>query len=181
MRFLTLYFAASCLLVLMGKAVAQQAEWPKARPEDVASPTAVVKASYDAISGPPGQPLNLDRFRSLFLPDAQLVSVRRDTGRAQARFMSVKEFCDMVISLTGREGHAEREVTERVNLYGDIANVWSSFESRSTPDDPHVTRGINGIQLMNDGNRWWISGAQWEHETPDTPLPPEYRSGGPAN
>ncbi|MGB7584531.1 MAG: hypothetical protein WBM11_06780, partial [Terriglobales bacterium] len=77
----------------------------------------------------------------------------------------------------GKDGHFEREIAEHVEIYGNIANVWSSYESRKTPDDPKVARGINSIQLMNDGKRWWISGAQWQHETPDTPIPAKYLSG----
>lgn len=157
---------------------AQEAPWPNARPEDVASVSAIVKASYDAISVPPGQALNLDRFRSLFLPDAQLVSVSVKNGQTGAHLMTMKEFADMVISSVGKNGHVEHELTERVNAYGNIANVWSAYESRTTPDDPHVIRGINSIQLFNDGKRWWISGAQWQHERPDQPIPAKYISAG---
>jgi hypothetical protein len=37
-----------------------------------------------------------------------------------------------------------------------------------------VTRGINSIQLMNDGSRWWIVSVFWDAERPDNPLPAEY-------
>jgi hypothetical protein len=162
-----------CCLVVAGTALAQD-NWPTAKPEDVTSPTAVVKASYDAISGPAGQPLNLDRFRSLFLPNAQLVSVGAKEGRAAAHARSVQEFTSMIVSSVGKGGHVEHELAERVEIYGNIAHVWSSYESRRTPADTEITRGINSIQLMNDGKRWWISGAQWQHETPDNPIPAEF-------
>jgi hypothetical protein len=35
-------------------------------------------------------------------------------------------------------------------------------------------RGINSIQLLNDGKRWWIMTIYWQGETPETPLPKEY-------
>jgi hypothetical protein len=35
-------------------------------------------------------------------------------------------------------------------------------------------RGINSIQLMNDGRRWWIVSVFWEAETPQTPIPKKY-------
>jgi len=166
-------FLLSCL-ALTATTLAQESSWPKAKPEDVTSPTAVVKASYAAISGPPGQMLNLDRFRSLFLPNAQLVSVGSKDGQASAHARTVKEFTDMITGSVGKDGHVEHEIAERVEVYGNIAHIWSSYESRRTPDDPQVTRGINSIQLMNDGKRWWISGAQWQHETPQNPIPAEY-------
>jgi hypothetical protein len=145
----------------------------------VASPSAIVRASYVAISGPPGQILNLDRFRSLFLPKAQLVSVNVKDGLGVTRGMTVQEFTDMVAAKIGKDGHLEHEIAERVEVYGNIANVWSSYEARKTPDDPQVTRGINSIQLMYDGKRWWISGAQWQHETAEIPIPAKYLSGTP--
>jgi hypothetical protein len=37
-----------------------------------------------------------------------------------------------------------------------------------------VTRGINSIQPMNDGGRWWIVSVFWDAERPDNPLPAEY-------
>ena len=165
-----------CCVVVAVTALAQDNSWPKAKPEDVPSPTAAVKASYDAISGPAGQMLNLDRFRSLFLPNAQLISVGAKDGQTSAHARTVQEFTDMIVSAVGKEGHVEHEIAERVEIYGNIAHVWSSYESRRTPTDTKVMRGINSIQLMNDGQRWWISGAQWQHETPQIPIPAEYLS-----
>jgi hypothetical protein len=168
------YVALACLLAGSGLASAQA---PQARPEDVASPSAVVRASYAAISGPSGQVLNLDRFRSLFLPQAQLVSVNVKDGQGVARAMTLQEFTEMVTARIGKDGHIEHEIAQRVDIFGNMANVWSSYESRKTPDDPQVTRGINSIQLVYDGKRWWISGAQWQHETAETPIPAKYLSG----
>jgi len=170
-----------CLLsIMMGAvkrpSVAADSVWPTARNADVATPAAVMKASYEAISGPPGQNLNLDRFRSLFVPQAQLISVSRKDGAATTHTMTIKEFAEMANGLIGRDGHIEHEIAERVETYGNIAEIWSSFESRRTPQDPHVVRGINSIQLMNDGKRWWITSAEWQHETPDLPLPAKYLS-----
>ena len=35
-------------------------------------------------------------------------------------------------------------------------------------------RGINTIQLMNDGRRWWIVSVMWEAENPTLALPAQY-------
>jgi hypothetical protein len=166
------------ILIMMGSlAFTQTNDGTTASPEDVSSPSAVVRASYIAISGPSGQILNLARFRSLFLPQAQLVSVNEKDGKGAARTMTLQEFTDMVTARIGKDGHVEHEIAQRVEVYGNIANVWSSYESRKTPEDPQVTRGINSIQLMFDGSRWWISGAQWQHETADAPIPAKYLAG----
>lgn len=174
--FIALVAAFPFVFLMVIGANAQESSWPKARPDDVASVTAIIKASYDAISVPPGQTLNLDRFRSLFLPNAQLVSVGVKNGQPEAHLMTLAEFSQMVTGAIGKGGHVEHEFTEQVQVYGNIANVWSAYESRNTPEDPHFIRGINSIQLFNDGKRWWISGAQWQHERPDMPIPAKYLS-----
>src|ERR1700734_1176420 len=53
--------------------IASHPDWPKAKPEDVSSPEAILKAVYDVISGGKNQPRDWDRFRSLFVPDAHLI------------------------------------------------------------------------------------------------------------
>jgi hypothetical protein len=35
-------------------------------------------------------------------------------------------------------------------------------------------RGINSLQLMNDGKRWWIVSLMWEGENPKLSLPAQY-------
>jgi hypothetical protein len=172
------YAAIGFIFLLVAASTAQDAPWPNARTEDVASVPGIIKASYDAISGPPGQTLNLERFRSLFLPNAQLISVGVKGSASEAHTMTLSEFTTMVTGKIGQDGHIEHELAERVEIYGKIANVWSTYESRTTPADPHVIRGINSIQLFNDGKRWWISGAQWQHETADAPIPAKYLPSG---
>ena len=42
-------------------------------------------------------------------------------------------------------------------------------------------RGINSLQLMHDGKRWWIVSLMWEGENPQLSLPAQYlpaRGGG---
>ena len=35
-------------------------------------------------------------------------------------------------------------------------------------------RGINSIQLMNDGERWWIINIFWMQESEEHPIPEAY-------
>ena len=72
-------------------------------------------------------------------------------------------------------GFFERESARRVETYGHIAHVWSTYESRHKAEDPKpFARGINSIQLMNDGTRWWVVSIFWEQETPQTQIPSKY-------
>ena len=56
-----------------------------------------------------------------------------------------------------RYGFNEREIDRKVQKFGSIYHVWSTYESRyTTPDGEVVDRGINSIELFFDGIRFWI-------------------------
>src|ERR1700761_8510823 len=57
--------------------IAGHPDWPTAKAWDVHSVDAIIAALYDVISGPAGQARDWNRFRSLFVPDARLIPVRR--------------------------------------------------------------------------------------------------------
>ena len=75
---------------------------------------------------------------------------------------------------TMRTGFFEREIHRITRRFGNIAHVFSTYESRLTPDGPITDRGINSLQLFWDGTRWWIASATWDEERPDNPIPPEH-------
>jgi hypothetical protein len=37
-----------------------------------------------------------------------------------------------------------------------MTQVFSSYESRHAPGEKPFERGINSVQLLNDGKRWWV-------------------------
>ena len=46
---------------------------------------------------------------------------------------------------------------EETDQYGNIVHVFSAYESKRTlTDEKPFMRGINSIQLWNDGKRWWV-------------------------
>jgi len=62
-----------------------------------------------------------------------------------------------------------------VEEYGSLVHAWSTYESYFTKtDEKPFMRGINSIQLMNDGERWWIVSIYWLGETKDNPIPEKY-------
>ena len=71
------------------------------------------------------------------------------------------------------KGFHERELARRVEQFGHIAQVFSTYEGRIEKDN-HTLRGINSIQLMNDGKRWWIVSLMWEAESEKVKLPEQY-------
>ena len=149
---------------------------PAADPKDVATMDAIVAALYDVISGPAGQKRNWDRFRSLFVPGARLIPTgRRPTGEVVSRVRTPEEYIQGSQTLLEQNGFFEREISRRVEKFGNIVHIFSTYEARNKAEEEKpFMRGINSIQLMNDGKRWWIVTVLWQAEDPTNPLPAEY-------
>jgi hypothetical protein len=145
------------------------------RPEDVGSIDGMIKAYYEVITGPPGRPREWGRDRTLYIPDMRFVATRIDKeGKPSARIMSHQQFVDDEDAKMVKEGFDEREIHRVTQRFGNIAHVFSTYETRRTPAGPLIGRGINSIELFWDGKRWWIASAMWDDERPGNPIPKEY-------
>jgi len=146
-----------------------------ASPADVASTDSIVAAVYDTISGPAGKKRDWARFRSLFKEGARLVPTGvRPTGEVVTRVGDVDSYIERSSPFFDKEGFYEREVARRVERFGHIAHVFSTYESRHDPAGAPFARGINSIQLVNDGKRWWVLTILWEGESDSVKIPAEY-------
>ena len=144
------------------------------RPEDVGTLDGIIKAFYDVISGPAGAPRQWSRDRTLYIPEIKFVEVSRKNGKVSSEAMDHQTYVDRANDAMVKHGFYEREIHRAVQTFGVITHVFSTYESRTTADGPVIARGINSIELINDGNRWWITFGQWADETPDSPIPPEF-------
>jgi hypothetical protein len=149
---------------------------PAARAEDVASIDAILGVLYDVISGPAGQARDWDRFRSLFAPGARLIPTRqRPNGPAEAVVMDPDGYVERVGPFFAQNGFFEKELARKTERFGRIAHAFSSYASfRAAIDTVPFSRGINSIQLLHDGARWWIVTIYWDAERPGLTLPEEY-------
>jgi hypothetical protein len=157
--------------------MAQNVEIKEANPADVGSIDAVVKALYEVISGDAGQERDWNRFRTLFYQDARMIPAGKNaqTGLVAARALSPEDYIKRTEPIFAKQGFFERERARRVEVYGSIAHVFSTYESfHSRTDKKPFVRGINSFQLLNDGKRWWVLSVYWQNETPDAPLPKKY-------
>ena len=143
-----------------------------ANPADVASLDAIMRAVYDVISGPAGQKRDWNRMRSLFTSNARLMPL----GQAGLRSGSVEDYIATSGPFLEDKGFHEIELARRVEQYGDIAHVWSTYEARNKLNGPVIMRGINTFQLARHGGRWWVVSIMWQQETPQNPIPPKYLS-----
>jgi hypothetical protein len=143
-----------------------------ANPADVASVDAIIDALYAANTNLVDQKRDADRFRSLFVPGARLMPTSRlVNGRATIAIETVDDYVRTASTGPRRHGFSEREIARTSEAFGNIAQVFSTYETHVDSTDTHPHRGINSVQLFNDGARWWVVGVLWDLERPDRPIP----------
>jgi len=179
--------AIVCVLMLSSFALGQSNTAPSSQPaqpasvqakaEDVQSIESLLAATYDVISGPAGKKRDWERFRSLFYPGARLIPTGKRPGdtEVRARVLTPEDYIERGRAGLEKEGFFERGVSNKIDRYGNIAHVFSTYESRHNYDDAKpFQRGINSFQMVFDGKRWWVMTILWQGETSDTPIPEEY-------
>ena len=147
---------------------------PAAAEADVASLDAILGALYAVISGPVGQARDWNRLRSLFIPSARMMPIgERADGSVGIRLLAVNDYVALSGPLLVERGFRERELARRTERFGHLAQVFSTYEGTVAAGGAPI-RGINSIQLMHDGRRWWIVSLAWAPETASQPLPQAY-------
>jgi len=176
-KFLAIIFSLIAFQSVMAQQTETKIEVKEANPADVSSIDGIMKAVYDVISGGAGQKRDWDRFRTLFHKDARMIPSGKNaqTGVVGARAFTPEEYITRSAPFMEKEGFFEREIARRVDSFGNIAQVFSTYEAFHKADDKKpFLRGINSFQLLNDGKRWWVVTIYWQAETPENPLPKEY-------
>ncbi|HRI79226.1 MAG TPA: hypothetical protein PLR06_06785 [Cyclobacteriaceae bacterium] len=141
---------------------------------DVKTVDATIEVLYAVISGDPGQPRDWERFRNLFKPEARLIPTRKnEAGELTYRTLSPEEYVTMFSSRIST-GFFERELHRNTETYGTVTHVFSTYETKEKKDGPVTNRGINSIQLFNDGKRYYIINIFWCAESMGFPLPDKY-------
>jgi uncharacterized protein (TIGR02246 family) len=144
-----------------------------ADPKDVSTIDGIVKAFYETISGPKGQPRQWGRDRTLYMPTVNYVGMRERDGKIFAGVMTHQQYVNATNESFITEGFHEREINRVVKRSGNIAHVFSTYEFVND-DKTEKGRGVNSIELYWDGSRWWIAFASWDEERPGSPIPKEF-------
>ena len=149
---------------------------------DTASIDAVMSAMYDVLSGPSDQPRDWDRFRSLFAEGGRMVPMQPGPdGTWSPDVRSLDDYIERFDQILAEhpafqdKGFYESEAARRVEEYGTIAVVWSTYEGRFSESDVRpFMRGVNTLDLVRVGDEWKVLQVLWQQETPQMPLPDEY-------
>ena len=146
--------------------------------EDVKSLDNILAALYGVISGEKGVKRDWARFKNLFIKDAQLMpSGKNKGGKIGYRMMTPDDYVQNAGKFLEENGFHELEISRKTEEYGSLVHAFSTYESyHSKADEKPFARGINSIQLMNDGERWWVVSIYWLGESKELPLPKVYLS-----
>ena len=142
----------------------------------VSSLDSTIKTLYNVISGEKGVERNWKQFKYLFKPDAKLIPSGKDKkGIYKVRYMKPDDYIKSSGKWLVENGFFEKEIHRKVDTFGNIAQVFSTYEAfKSEADDKPFMRGINSIQLLNDGTRWWVINIYWTQESDENPIPKKY-------
>lgn len=154
-------------------------------PADAVSVDSIVAALYASVSHAPDAAPDFDRMRGIFLPVGMLIPPKKPSEDIFTT-LDVDGFADRVKkSLASRKekgeplGFVEREIGRRTDCFGNVCQIFSSYESKTAAsDEKPFQRGINSIQLVRDGRRWWVASVIWDVERTDNPIPSQYLTPG---
>ena len=116
----------------------------------------VIDEMYAMISGPAG-PRDWSRQANCFLPEARQVRTFVDEdGKPGMLTMTLDEYSANTTPFFAANDFYEVETSRRIDLFGNIAHVWSAYEARTSLDDATPERsGINSIQLFRHPSHGW--------------------------
>jgi hypothetical protein len=183
-RFLTLIILSACLAAptpaaaqaptLVGS-IAGHPAWPVAKKaSDVDTVEHLLASLYDVISGPAGKPRDWDRFRSLFLPDGRLGAIRSQS-KGDIALITPDMYVERDDPYFKTHGFFERGIANRVEEFGNLVHVWSTYESRHEGKDAQpFARGVNSLQIVHAQGRFWVANILWDEERAGLKLPEKY-------
>ena len=148
---------------------------PEADPADVSSVDAIITALYASISGPMNEPRDRDRFLSLFTADARLIPTGAQAPGGYLA-MTPAEYWENAEGVLLSMGFTEAEIGRTTETLGMVTHAFSTYESfREDQGDPDTAfdRGINSIQIIEYGGRFWIMTVMWD-SSPGKTIPERY-------
>ena len=142
----------------------------------VATIDSTIATLYSVISGDKGEVRNWELFKHLFKKDAKLIPTGKNKkGETNVRYMSPEDYIKTSGKWLVENGFHEVEINRVTQTFGNITHVFSTYESyKSKSDEKPFMRGVNSIQLYNDGKRWWIINIYWMQESDEFPIPDTY-------
>ena len=140
---------------------------------DAAEIRKVIRAIYAMISGPAG-PRDWSKHYDYFHPECRQIRTGIDeSGKPYATIMSPEDYRENVTPFFNETAFHEIELACEVQVFGNMAHAWSSYEARNDLDSARPERrGINSIQFYRDeSGKWRIISMIWDNEREGLCLP----------
>jgi hypothetical protein len=165
------------LSMVMPQSTEAELRFVEADAADVASIDALVRAYYESLSGEPGDRREFKkRYASLFAKFAHVVTPTLATPDGK-NVPNARRIDDWMTRYPDKRDKPfyEWEVARKVETFGHMAHVTSTYEIRDRKtDEKPVSHGITSFDLALLDGRWWIVGLQWSGLPAEEPLPPQY-------
>jgi len=130
---------------------------------DAESSESIIHTAYALISGRAGEPRDWKRWKALHAPGARLIPIEAmDDGLQAPHVMSPDEYIASRSPFLAKDDFYEWETAREEFRYGQLVHVWSSYEAAREPGGKPIRKGVNSIQLWNDGTRYWILSVAWD-------------------
>lgn len=164
------------IIMLLLTTVGLKAQDTKDYSEHVATLNSTIETLYSVISGDKDVKRDWDLFKHLFHNEAKLIPIgTAEDSKTAARYMTADDYIKSSGDWLMQNGFHELEINRIVETFGHMTQVFSTYESyRSKSEEKPFMRGINSIQLMHDGQRWWIINIYWMQESEEHPIPEKY-------
>jgi hypothetical protein len=132
---------------------------------DLSTIDSLLTTLYAVISRPAGVEPDWNRERELFAPGARLIPTRiGPDGELRAQVFDIEGYIESRRAYLRDNAFFERQVSREIKQFGRIAQVFSEYESSTTPGGPPFVSGVNLLQLLFRDGRWWIQSIMWQNE-----------------
>ena len=88
--------------------------------------------------------------------------------------MSVDEWIEDIRGFFEENAFKIKEIRRHSDRFGNMIQVFSTYEASVGEDGSNKTRGIRALQLLHREDRWWIVNVMWDNETRNNPIPGEF-------
>ncbi len=163
-----------CALFLVLNVQAQDVQNQYA--DNVSSVDSIVSSIYQIVSGEKGEERDWELHKTIFHPEARIITNYVDeNGEYQIYFLSVDEYMDQYKDYFKNNFLFERDVNREIERFGNMAHVFSTFESyEKSGDSIPYKKGTASIQLYNDGERWYVLNMYYKNESENEKVPERY-------
>jgi hypothetical protein len=163
------------VLLLCAAPAAFSADAPETAKADATLATAegVVKELYRLICVPVGGKTDWEQVRRLFIPEA--VIILRVSKDASSTF-TVQSWIDDFIAYNEKAKSSERGFEEKIvrmstTEFRDIAHILVLYEARMLDWSRPAAPGVDSIELIRKGGRWWIAAITNDLPNDEHPIP----------